>query len=236
MSYVDVGHGDPIVFLHGNPTSAYVWRNVIPHLTAHARCVAPDLVGMGQSGRPPSRSYRFVDHARYLDAWFERVGLTSRVTLVGHDWGGALGFFRAFRYPDQIRAIAYMETFVQPRRWNDLRPTSRDAFRRFRSEEGERLILDENAFVELALPTSVLRALTDEEMDVYRAPYRDRDSRWPTLVWPREQPIDGFPRTSQTSSNDTGVGSQRAPTPNSSLTQTLVRSLAIARERSVERG
>ena len=193
MSYVDVGHGDPIVFLHGNPTSAYVWRNVIPHLTAHARCVAPDLVGMGQSGRPPSRSYRFVDHARYLDAWFERVGLTSRVTLVGHDWGGALGFFRAFRYPDQIRAIAYMETFVQPRRSNDLRPTSRDAFRRFRSEEGERLILDENAFVELALPTSVLRALTDEEMDVYRAPYRDRDSRWPTLVWPREQPIDGFP-------------------------------------------
>jgi haloalkane dehalogenase len=193
MSYVDVGQGDPIVFLHGNPTSSYLWRNVIPHLSAHARCLAPDLVGMGQSGRSPGRNYRFVDHVRYLDAWFERLGLTRSVTLVGHDWGGALGFFRAFRYPDQIRAIAYMETFVQPRRWTDLRPASKDAFLRFRSEEGERLILDENAFVEFTLPKSVLRQLADAEMDVYRAPYPDRESRWPTLAWPREQPIDGFP-------------------------------------------
>ena len=117
MSYVDVGHGDPIVFLHGNPTSSYIWRNIIPYVSEQGRCLAPDLVGMGQSGKSPTKAYRFVDHARYLDAWFDALDLTSNVTLVVHDWGSALGFYRAMRFPDQIKAIAYMEAIAMPQRW-----------------------------------------------------------------------------------------------------------------------
>src|SRR5262249_588467 len=125
MSYVDTGSGDPIVFLHGNPTSSYLWRNIIPYLSSHGRCLAPDLVGMGQLGKSPIHAYRFVDHARYLDAWFEAVGLTSNLILVLHDWGSALGFYRAFRHPKQVKAIAYMEAILQPRRWADF-PKGRD--------------------------------------------------------------------------------------------------------------
>src|SRR5882724_6983532 len=117
MAYVDVGSGDPIVFLHGNPTSSYLWRNIIPYLSGLGRCLAPDLVGMGQSGKSPGNAYRFVDHARYLDAWFEALELTNNVTLVIHDWGSALGFHRAKRYPEQIKAIAYMEAIAMPRTW-----------------------------------------------------------------------------------------------------------------------
>ncbi len=193
MSYVDVGQGAPVVFLHGNPTSSYLWRNIIPFLAAHRRCLAPDLVGMGRSGRSPGGSYRFVDHARYLDAWFDAMGLTRDVTLVLHDWGSALGFYWAFRHPDRVWRIAYMEAIVQERRWSDF-PNGRDAmFRALRSDRGERLVLDENFFVEVVLPKSVLRPLSDEEMNAYRAPFRDRESRLPTLVWPRELPIEGEP-------------------------------------------
>src|SRR6516225_12464698 len=119
MSYVDVGEGDPIVFLHGNPTSSYLWRNIIPYASGLGRCLAPDLVGMGQSGKSPTRAYRFIDHARYLDAWFEALNLTSNVTLIIHDWGSALGFHRATRYPNQIKAIAYLEAITMPMRWED---------------------------------------------------------------------------------------------------------------------
>jgi haloalkane dehalogenase len=193
MSYVDIGTGDPIVFLHGNPTSSHVWRNIIPCVARFGRCLAPDLVGMGQSGKSPSHSYRFVDHARYLDAWFDALNLTENVTLVLHDWGSALGFYRAFRHPQQTKAIVYMEAIVQPRTWADF-PNGRDAlFRAMRSSQGERLVLDENFFVEVVLPKSILRKLTEEEMDAYRAPFRDRDSRLPTLVWPRALPIEGEP-------------------------------------------
>jgi haloalkane dehalogenase len=193
MAYVDVGIGDPIVFLHGNPTFSYVWRNIIPYLTSFGRCLAPDLVGMGQSGKSPPSSYRFVDHARYLDGWFESLNLTENVILVLHDWGSALGFYRAFRHPQQIKAIVYMEAIVQERSWSDF-PNGRDAmFRALRSGQGERLVLDENFFVEVVLPKSIIRKLTNEEMDAYRAPFRDRDSRLPTLVWPRELPIEGEP-------------------------------------------
>src|SRR5690348_16374164 len=139
ISYVDVGQGDPIVFLHGNPTSTYLWRNIIPHVSDLGRCLAPDLVGMGQSRPSPAGAYRFADHARYLDAWFEALGLTANVILVLHDWGSALGFYRACRYPEHIRAIAYMEAIVQPRVWDDF-PNGRDRmFRSLRSGEGERL-------------------------------------------------------------------------------------------------
>jgi haloalkane dehalogenase len=195
MSYVDAGTGDPIVFLHGNPTSSYLWRNIIPFLIDHGRCLAPDLVGMGQSGPSPEGAYRFVDHARYLDAWFDAVGLsrTDNITLVLHDWGSALGFHRASRFPEQIKAIAYMEAIVQPRRWDDF-PAGRDAlFRALRSEKGESMVLDDNFFIETVLPKSVLRTLSDAEMDAYRAPFRTRESRRPTLVFPRELPIDGEP-------------------------------------------
>jgi haloalkane dehalogenase len=192
ISYVDTGRGDPIVFLHGNPTSSFLWRNIIPYGSAHGRCLAPDLVGMGQSGRSPTYSYRFVDHARYLDAWFDTLGLTRNVTLVVHDWGAALGFYRAFRHPEQIKAIAYMEAGVLPRRFEDFGPAA-DIFRALRSDKGEHMIFDEDFFVETVLPRGVIRKLGDDEMAAYRAPYREREARLPTLVWPRQIPIDGQP-------------------------------------------
>jgi haloalkane dehalogenase len=193
MSYIDVGAGDAIVFLHGNPTSSYIWRNIIPLVSEYGRCLAPDLVGMGQSGKSANNAYRFVDHARYLDAWFDVLGLSSKMVLVLHDWGSALGFHRACRYPAQVKAIAYMEAIVQARRWEDF-PNGRDAmFRALRSDKGEQLVLDDNFFVEKALPKSIIRTLVDEEMAAYRAPFLDRQARLPTLVWARELPIDGQP-------------------------------------------
>jgi haloalkane dehalogenase len=193
ISYVDVGQGSPIVLLHGNPTWSYLWRNIIPHLSDLGRCLAPDLVGMGQSAPSPSGAYRFSDHVRYLDAWLEALGLTSSVTLVLHDWGSALGFHRACRYPQQVRAIAYMEAIVAPRRWADF-PNGRDQmFRAMRSEQGERMLLDENFFVETVLPRSVIRRLSEAELDAYRKPFLRREARLPTLVWPRELPIEGEP-------------------------------------------
>ncbi|HEV8393335.1 MAG TPA: haloalkane dehalogenase [Vicinamibacterales bacterium] len=193
MSYVDTGTGDPIVFLHGNPTSSYLWRNIIPFLTGCGRCLAPDLVGMGRSGKAPNKTYRFTDHARYLDAWFDALALTDRVVLVVHDWGSALGFHWASRHPERVQGIAYMEAIVQPRRWDDF-PAGRDAmFRALRSDKGEPMVLGDNFFVETVLPKSVMRLLSDEEMAAYRAPFPDPESRLPTLVWPRELPIAGEP-------------------------------------------
>jgi haloalkane dehalogenase len=193
ISYVDVGKGEPVVFLHGNPTWSYQWRNIIPYISPIRRCLAPDLVGMGWSGKSPTKAYRFVDHARYMDAWFEALQLTKDVTLVLHDWGAAIGFYRARRHPEQIKAIAYYEAVAHSRRWDDF-PAGRDRqFRVLRSPEGERLVLDENMFVEIVLPRGILRKLTDDEMEAYRAPYRDRARRLPTLIWPRELPIDGAP-------------------------------------------
>jgi len=192
MSYVDTGRGDLIVFLHGNPTSSYLWRNIIPYLREHGRCLAPDLIGMGQSGKSPTQAYRFVDHVRYLDAWFEALNLTSNVTLVVHDWGSALGFHRATRYPEQIKAIAYMEAITLPMRWDDLGEVA-GIFRRLRSQEGEQMILDGNFFVEGILPRSIFRKLSNEEMTAYRAPFLAREDRLQTLFWPRQIPIEGEP-------------------------------------------
>jgi haloalkane dehalogenase len=193
ISYVAVGEGSPIVFLHGNPTSSYLWRNIIPHVAGLGRCLAPDLVGMGESGKSPAGAYRFEDHSRYLDAWFDALHLTEDVILVLHDWGSALGFHWARRYQDRVQAIAYMEAIVQPRRWEDF-PAGRDAiFRALRSDRGEHLVLEENFFIETVLPKSVIRQLTDEEMEAYREPFKSREARLPTLVWPRELPIAGEP-------------------------------------------
>lgn len=193
IAYVDTGAGDPVVFLHGNPTSSYLWRNVIPEVEPHARCLAPDLVGMGDSGPAPDGSYRFADHARYLDAWFDALLPTQSVTLVGHDWGSVLGFYWARRHPERVRGLAYMEAIVRPVSWEEWPEDARGIFRGMRSEKGEDLVLQRNVFVERILPSSVLRGLTEEEMDVYRRPYVTEESRSPTLAWPRELPIDGEP-------------------------------------------
>lgn len=195
IAYVDAGPKDanPAVFLHGNPTSSFLWRNIIPHLTDRYRCLAPDLVGMGNSDPSPGRSYRFVDHVRYMDVWFDRLGLDENVVLVGHDWGSALAFHWAHRFPDRVKALIYMEALVQTRRWADF-PAGRDEmFRALRGPDGDRLVLEENFFVETVLPKSILRTLSDDEMETYRAPFRTPESRLPTLVWPRELPIEGEP-------------------------------------------
>lgn len=194
MAYIDAGGGDPIVFLHGNPTSSYLWRNIIPRLVPLGRCLAPDLVGMGDSGKAPDGSYRFADHQRYLDRWFDSVLPDGPVTLVVHDWGSALGFHWARRHPDRIKGLAYMEAIVQPVTWADWPEQARQVFQGFRSPAGEEMVLEKNIFVERVLPSSVLRTLSEEEMAVYRRPYtQPGESRRPTLTWPREIPVEGEP-------------------------------------------
>jgi haloalkane dehalogenase len=194
MAYVDAGSGEPIVFLHGNPTSSFLWRNIIPHLSGAARCLAPDLVGMGDSGKAAEGSYRFADHARYLDGWFEGLGLNRNVTLVVHDWGSALGFYWAHRHQAAVKGIAYMEAVVTPLRWDDWPAAGRNMFQAMRGPAGEELALQKNIFVERILPLSVTRKLTEAEMAVYRKPYLAAgESRRPVLTWPREIPVEGEP-------------------------------------------
>ncbi len=194
MAYVDEGEGAPIVLLHGNPTSSYLWRNVIGQLRGHGRCLAPDLIGMGESSRSADGRYTFAEHARYLDAWFEALGLERDITLVVHDWGSALGFHRAHRFPASVHAIAYMEALVRPVTWDEWPEPAREIFRALRSAAGEEMVLEKNLFVERILPASVLRGLGEAEMAVYRKPYLEAgESRRPTLTWPRQIPIDGKP-------------------------------------------
>lgn len=194
MAYISTGAGAAVVFLHGNPTSSYLWRNVIPWVARDHHCLAPDLVGMGDSGKSPAGSYRFADHARYLDAWFEAVLPTGRITLVGHDWGSALGFHWARRHPDRVRALVYMEALVRPVTWDEWPEAARKVFQGMRGPAGEEMVLAKNVFVERILPASVLRGLGEAEMAVYRRPYLEPgESRRPTLTWPRQIPIDGEP-------------------------------------------
>ncbi|GAC1605072.1 MAG: haloalkane dehalogenase [Myxococcales bacterium] len=194
MAFVDAGAGAPIVFLHGNPTSSYLWRNVIPHLLPLGRCLAPDLIGMGESGPSPAGSYTFADHSRYLDAWFDSVVGGARVVLILHDWGSALGFHWARRNPARVAGLAYMEAIVQPVSWADWPEKARRVFQGMRSPEGDAMVLEKNVFVERILPGSVLRGLTEAEMQVYRKPFLAAgEARRPVLTWPREIPIDGQP-------------------------------------------
>ena len=197
MAYEAVGEGDPIVFLHGNPTSSYLWRNIVPHLSDSHRCIAPDLIGMGDSDKLPdsgSGSYTFVQHREYLDELLDALDLGDSVTLVIHDWGSGLGFDWANRNRDRVVAIAYMEAIVRPVAWADWPEAARSIFGALRSDAGETMVLDKNVFVERILPASVIRDLTDGEMQVYRAPYLEPgESRRPTLTWPRQIPIDGEP-------------------------------------------
>jgi haloalkane dehalogenase len=195
IAYVDVGAGDPIVFLHGNPTSSYLWRNIIPHLSALGRCLAPDLAGMGESGKAADGSYRLVDHIRYLDGWFGALDLArQKVALVVHDWGSALGFHWARRNASAIKGLAYMEAIVRPLKWSEWPEHGRALFQGMRSPSGEDLILNRNLFVERILPASVIRKLSEEEMEVYRRPFHaPGELRRPTLTWPRQIPLDGEP-------------------------------------------
>ncbi len=197
MAYVEVGEGDPIVFLHGNPTSSYLWRNVIPHLESQGRCIAPDLLGMGDSQKLDDAgpdSYRFVEHRDYLDGLLEAAGVDANVTFVIHDWGSALGFDWANRNRDRVKGIVYMEAIVRPMTWEEWPEMIHALFQGFRSDAGEEMVLEKNIFVENVLPGSVLRGLTDEEMEVYRRPFLDPgESRRPTLTWPRQIPLGGEP-------------------------------------------
>ena len=197
MAYVEAGTGDPIVLLHGNPTSSYLWRGILPHLTGLGRCIAPDLIGMGDSDKladsGPHR-YRFVEHRRYLDAFLEAVGVHDNVTFVVHDWGSALGFDWANRNRHAVKGLAYMEAIVQPLTWTQWPEAALRVFQGFRSTSGESMILTSNLFVERVLPGSIKRQLTDDEMAEYRRPFLEPgESRRPTLTWPREIPIEGEP-------------------------------------------
>ena len=199
MAYVETGKldGDPIVFLHGNPTSSYLWRNIIPFAESFGRCIAPDLIGMGDSDKLPDSGpdrYRFVEHREYLDALLDQLGVNSNVTLVIHDWGSGLGFDWANRHRGAMKGIAYMEAMVKPRSWEDFPERARPAFQAMRSPKGDEMVLANNFFVETMLPGSILRDLTQAEHDEYRRPFTEPgESRRPTLTWPRQIPIDGEP-------------------------------------------
>jgi haloalkane dehalogenase len=198
MAYHERGEGAPVLFLHGNPTSSYLWRDVIPELDGLGRLIAPDLIGMGDSAKLPNPgpdTYRFTTHRDYLGAFIDAViGRTESLVLVVHDWGSALGFDWANRHRDRIRGIAYMEAIVRPvASWDEWSVSATPIFRGFRSDKGETMILERNMFIERVLPGSVLRKMTEAEMTEYRRPFLQREDRWPTLTWPRQIPIEGEP-------------------------------------------
>ncbi|MEZ0150763.1 MAG: haloalkane dehalogenase, partial [Candidatus Reddybacter sp.] len=197
MSYVESGEGAPIVFLHGNPTSSYLWRNIIPHCESLGRCIAPDLIGMGDSQKlSPSGpdSYRFIEHRDYLDALLDHLGVHDNVTLVLHDWGSALGFDWANRHRTAVKGIVYMEAIVKPISWDEWPRSMKPIFAGFRSPAGDAMVLDNNVFIEQVLPSSIIRKLSAEEMTEYRRPFlQSGEDRRPMLTWPRQIPIEGEP-------------------------------------------
>ena len=198
LAYVDEGIGRPIVLLHGNPTSSYLWRNVVPHLVESGRVIVPDLIGHGDSEKLPAtdgpQRYSFEVAYSYLDSLLVQLDVTSDVTLVLHDWGSALGFHWARKHAERVRGLAYMEAIVRPfDSWNDWPEKGQRIFQDFRSDKGEDLILNRNMFVEAVLPSSVMRKLAEEEMAAYRAPFVKRDDRQTTLNWPRQIPVAGEP-------------------------------------------
>ena len=196
MAYHEVGEGDSVVFLHGNPTSSYLWRNIIPHVSGKARCIAPDLIGQGDSDKLDDTgpdSYRFVEHREYLDGLLDQLDLGDKVTLVIHDWGSALGFDWANRHRDRVAGIVYMEAIVRPLTWDEFPKDAAGIFQGFRSPAGEEMVITKNLFVEAVLPASVVRDLSQDEHDEYRRPFLEPEHRRPTLTWPRQIPIDGEP-------------------------------------------
>jgi len=197
MAYIEMGHGDPIIFQHGNPTSSYLWRNIMPHLAKQGRCIAIDLIGMGDSEKLDQsgpNKYLYEEQREYLFKAWEQLGINNNVTLVIHDWGSALGFDWAFLNPKAVKGIAYMEALVRPVKWGEWPDSATNIFKAFRSNAGEELILNKNIFIEGVLPNSIIRKLNTEEMAIYREPFlKSGEDRRPTLSWPREIPIDGSP-------------------------------------------
>ena len=197
IAYLEAGRGDPIVLLHGNPTSSYLWRNIIPTLEGCGRVIAPDLIGQGDSEKLPAGNgadrYSFEVAFEYLDGLLREIGANNNVTLVIHDWGSGLGFHWARLNPESVKGIAYMEAIVMPMSWDDWPESARGIFQGFRSPKGEDLVLERNMFVEAVLPSSIIRELADDEMNAYRAPFDTADNRQPTLNWPRQIPIEGEP-------------------------------------------
>ena len=192
IHYVDEGTGDPILFLHGNPTSSYLWRNIIPYAAKVGRAIAPDLIGMGKSDKPDIE-YRFFDHVRYIDAFIEQLGLQN-ITFVIHDWGSGIGFHYASRHEGNTKGLAFMEAILPMQSWDAFPEGARDLFKSFRAKDvGEDLLINKNVFVENVLPGSVVRTLTGEEMDRYREPYKEEAARKPVWRWPNELPIEGEP-------------------------------------------
>ena len=198
MSYIDEGEGDAIVFQHGNPTSSYLWRNVMPHLEGQGRLIACDLIGMGDSEKLTNsgpRSYNYFEHRDFLFALLEKLNIGKQVVFVIHDWGSALGFDWSFQNQDRIQGVAYMEGIVKPVTWDEWPENAIKVFQGFRSEAGESMVLDKNIFVERVLPSSIMRELSEEEMNEYRRPFLNSgEDRRPTLSWPRQIPIQGEPK------------------------------------------
>ena len=196
MAYHESGAGDAVVFLHGNPTSSYLWRNIVPHVSPHARCIVPDLIGQGDSDKLDDTgpdSYRFVEHREYLDGLLDQLDLGDNITFVIHDWGSALGFDWANRHRDRVAGLCYMEAIVRPMSWAEWPEAAAGIFQGFRSPAGEEMVITKNLFVEAVLPGSIVRRLSDEEMNEYRRPFVEPEHRRPTLTWPRQIPIEGEP-------------------------------------------
>jgi len=197
IAYVEEGSGDPIVLLHGNPTSSFLWRNVIPELAGSGRVIAPDLIGQGDSEKLPASEgperYSLEVAYDYVAGLLETIGADKNVTLVIHDWGSGIGFLWAMRHAAAVKGLAYMEGIVKPVTWADWPEGAVGIFKGFRSDKGEDLILNRNMFIEGVLPSSVIRKLSEKEMDAYRAPHLETDDRQPLLNWPRQIPIEGEP-------------------------------------------
>ena len=196
IAFVEMGEGDPIIFQHGNPTSSYLWRNIMPQLQSLGRCIAMDLIGMGDSEKLEDKgnmTYSYDTHKKYFDGFLDAIGVESNATLVIHDWGSALGFDWANEYPQKVKAICYMEGIVQSMEWEDWNEDAKGIFQGFRSPAGEEMILEKNLFIEAVLPGSILRKLSDAEMNEYRRPFNDKKSRRPTLDWPRQIPLENDP-------------------------------------------
>jgi haloalkane dehalogenase len=212
MSYVDVGSGDLIVFLHGNADSSYLWRNVIPHVADCGRCLAPDYIGMGRSSPSPAQAYRFPDQSRYLDAWFDALGLTQNVILVMEDWGSALGFYYGARFPSHIQALVHMEGLPAQSRSEDYGARLGD-FTMLRTEKGKTMILNDNYYIEVQLRKGVMRSLGEDEMAAYRAPYPDPASRLPMYSLRSSVPLDGEPADVAAAFEEYGAWLSRSPLP-----------------------
>ncbi len=196
MTYVDRGEGDPIIFQHGNPASSYLWRNIIPYLENQGRCIAIDLIGMGDSDKLTdngNNTYSYHIQKQYFDKCLEELEIKENITFVIHDWGSALGFNWAYEHQESVKGVCYMEAIVKKISWEDWPKDAKSIFQGFRSDAGEDLILKKNLFIEGVLPNAIIRNLTETEMDIYRKPFLKEIDRRPTLDWPRQIPINNEP-------------------------------------------